>query len=412
LLTLALFATICTAEIFFSEEFGDGWEKRWVLSTHKKDDAGNFVISAGKFHGDDEADKGLKTGKDARFYQISAEIKDFNNKDRDLVLQYSVKHEQHIDCGGAYVKILPKGLDQSDFNGDSPYNIMFGPDICGNTKRVHAILNYKEKNHLIKTPDIKAEHDEWTHLYTFILHPDHTFKVLVDNKEVRTGTLEENWDFLPPKEILDPSVSKPEDWVDEKQFPDPAAAKPEGWDDIPKQIADKDATRPVDWDADLDGEWEAPLIDNPEYKGEWKSPTIDNPAYKGEWVHPKIANPDYAADDSIGKFESNKYVGIEIWQVKAGSIFDNFLVTDSIATAEEWAKKTEKTKEGEKAAYEKDKEERAKEAEEAAKVSAEVGGDDEDGEDDEDDDGEIDEALLERLAAEQGDHDDEEHDEL
>lgn len=36
-------------------------------------------------------------------------------------------------------------------NGDSAYNLMFGPDICGpGTKKVHVIFNYKGKNLLIK----------------------------------------------------------------------------------------------------------------------------------------------------------------------------------------------------------------------------------------------------------------------
>lgn len=30
----------------------------------------------------------------------------------------------------------------------------------------------------------------------------------------------------------------------------------------------------------MDGEWEAPQIDNPEYKGEWRPKTIKNPDYK------------------------------------------------------------------------------------------------------------------------------------
>jgi len=406
LLTLALFVTFCTAEIFFPEEFGDGWENRWVISTHKKADAGNFLVTAGKYFSDVEADKGLKTGKDARFYQISAEMKEFSSVDKPLILQYSVKHEQHIDCGGAYVKILPAGLDQIDFSGDSPYNIMFGPDICGNTKRVHAIVTYNEKNHLIKGTDIRAETDEWTHLYTFILRPDRTFEVLVDNKSVRQGSLLDNWDFLPAKDIRDPSISKPEDWVDEKEIVDPDAHKPEGWDDIPKQIADKEATRPSDWDSDLDGEWEAPLIDNPEYKGEWKAPRISNPAYKGEWVHPMIPNPEYKDDQSIGKFESNKYVGIEIWQVKAGTIFDNFLVTDDPHTAAAWAEKTVKTQIGEKQAQQKEKEEKEKEAAESATPDE---GDGEDGEDDAED-----LAGLEDFDAEFPDSEslEEDHDEL
>jgi len=306
-------------------------------------------------------------------------MKEFSNKNKPLIIQYSVKHEQHIDCGGAYMKILPAGLDQTDFSGDSSYNIMFGPDICGNTKRVHVILTYKGKNHLIKGTDIRADHDEWTHLYTLILRPDRSFEVLVDNREVRKGSLLDNWDFLPSKQIKDPSISKPDDWVDEKDIVDSEAVKPEGWDDIPKQIPAPAGTRPADWDTDLDGEFEAPYIDNPEYKGEWKAPRIPNPSYKGEWVHPMIPNPEYFDDESIGKFESNKYVGIEIWQVKSGTIFDNFLVTDDEHTAKAWAEKTLKTQVGEKAAQKKEKEEKAKEAAESGKPIDEEGEEDMEG---------------------------------
>lgn len=35
----------------------------------------------------------------------------------------------------------------------------------------------------------------------------------------------------------------------------------------------------------MDGEWEPPMIDNPEYKGEWKPKQIDNPAYKGNKIN-------------------------------------------------------------------------------------------------------------------------------
>lgn len=30
----------------------------------------------------------------------------------------------------------------------------------------------------------------------------------------------------------------------------------------------------------MDGDWEAPMVDNPEYKGEWKAKQIKNPNYK------------------------------------------------------------------------------------------------------------------------------------
>lgn len=89
----------------------------------------------------------------------------------------------------------------AEFGGETPYSIMFGPDICGfSTKKVHAIFTYKEKNHLIKK-DIKAESDTLTHVYTLHVKPDNTYAVYIDLKEVQTGSLYDDWDMLPPKTI-------------------------------------------------------------------------------------------------------------------------------------------------------------------------------------------------------------------
>lgn len=103
----------------------DGWTERWIESKHKPD-FGKFVLSSGKFYGDQEKDKGLQTSQDARFYALSARFEPFSNKGQTLVVQFTVKHEQNIDCGGGYVKLFPAGLDQTDMHGDSEYNIMFG----------------------------------------------------------------------------------------------------------------------------------------------------------------------------------------------------------------------------------------------------------------------------------------------
>jgi len=171
LLACALFGA-ALSEVFFEEQFGAGYEDRWVQSTHKGAEAGKFVLSAGKFYGDAEKDQGIQTSEDARFYALSAEFKPFSNKDKPLVIQFTVKHEQNIDCGGGYVKLFDCKLDQADMHGDSPYNVMFGPDICGpGTKKVHVIFEHKGKNHLIKK-DIRCKDDVFTHLYTLVLNPD------------------------------------------------------------------------------------------------------------------------------------------------------------------------------------------------------------------------------------------------
>jgi len=339
------FVALSQAAVYYEEDFSNDLSK-WVVSTNKGAEAGKFVLSSGKF-GDNV---GLQTSEDARFYQISSATEEFSNKGKTLVLQFSVRHEQNIDCGGGYVKLLPAGLDQENFNGDSDYNVMFGPDICGGTKRTHVILNYKGENHLISN-NVETRSDEHSHMYTLIINPDQTYAVKIDNKEVRSGDLTEDFDFLPPKEINDPEESKPEDWVDERFIDDPEDVKPEGYDDIPEQITDPDAEMPEDWDEELDGEWEAPVIPNPEYKGPWHPKRIENPEYKGEWEHPQIPNPAYFSDDSIYAFDSHAFVGIEIWQVKSGTIFDNFLVTDDVELASERAEEAAKVFAAEKVEF-------------------------------------------------------------
>jgi len=387
---------IANATVYYKEQFGDGWSSRWVKSNWKKSDgtAGDWQYTAGDWYGDKEENKGIMTTPDARFYAISSKLpKSFSNRGKDLVLQFSVKHTQKIDCGGGYIKLLPDGLDQSKFGGDSDYAIMFGPDICGtSTKRVHVIFTYKGKNLLTKK-DIKCESDQLTHVYTLIVKSDNTYEVRIDGKNVQSGSLFEDWDFLPPKMIKDPSASKPKDWVDQERIDDPTDVKPADYDSTPKQIADPDAEKPEDWDDDADGKWEPPMIDNPEFKGDWKPKQIANPAYKGKWVHPEISNPDFYEDKEVYAFDSLGYVGFELWQVKAGSLFDDILVTDDVKEAESFLAETfNKLKDAEKSMFdEHEKEQRAKEEAERKRVEDERKKQEESKDDDDDDDDDDDE---------------------
>merc|ERR1719350_968385 len=264
---------------------------------------------------------------------------------------------------------MASGVDLAEFSGDTDYNIMFGPDICGySTKKVHAIFNYKGKNLLVKK-EVKAEDDQLTHVYTLVVKSDNTYEILVDGESKQTGTLEEDWDFLEPRKIKDPELSKPDDWVDDAKMDDPEAEKPEDWDD------------------EADGEWEPPMIDNPEYKGEWKARQIDNPDYKGAWVLPEIDNPEYNEEEAktIGKFDEVCKLGFDLWQVKAGTIFDNLMITDDPEAAKKageelWAV----TKDAEKKMKDEQDEEERKKAEAEAKT-AEGDEDDEDLDDVEED---------------------------
>merc|ERR1712072_1190387 len=296
-LAIVAFAGYATAEVYLEEDFSGDWESRWVQSK-AKDGLGVMKVSSGKFPlGDEEAGKGLQTSQDAKFYAISTASKEFSNDGKTLVIQFTVKHEQDIDCGGAYLKL--GAYDKEKFEGSSEYNIMFGPDICGSaTKKTHVIFNYKGKN-LDKKKEVRAESDTLSHLYTLIVQPDGNYEVQIDQNKVDSGKLEDGWDFLESKQIRDPDEKKPSDWVDQAEIDDPEAKKPDDWDD------------------ESDGTWEAPQIDNPDFKGAWKAKRIKNPAYKGVWEAKMIDNPKYAPDANLGIYPKFSTIGIDVWQVKS-----------------------------------------------------------------------------------------------
>ena len=129
---------VARAAVFLDESFpSDQLHSRWVQSEHDTD-YGKFVLDSGKSYGDVPDARGLKTSEDSHFYAISAKLDEsFSTKDKDIIFQFSVKHEQDIDCGGGYIKVYPSDFDAKDMHGTTEYNIMFGPDICGGTKKVH-----------------------------------------------------------------------------------------------------------------------------------------------------------------------------------------------------------------------------------------------------------------------------------
>jgi len=134
----------------------------------------------------------------------------------------------------------------------------------------------------------------------------------------------------------------------------------------------------------MDGDWVPPKVNNPAHKGEWRSKMIENPSYQGVWVHPEIDNPEYKHDAEIYAFES-AYLGFDLWQVKSGTIFDNIIVTDSVAEAKAFFEETTgKTIAGEKAMKEAAEEETKKKAEEESKKRAEEAKHDDEDEDYED----------------------------
>lgn len=84
------------------------------------------------------------------------------------------------------------------------------------------------------------------------------------------------------------------------------------------------------------------------------APSRPPPPPQGEWKPREIPNPKYEAGVQLGAFDDIGAVGFELWIVNNGTVFDNVVVTDSLAEAfklaeETWKPFVEKEKEAKEA---------------------------------------------------------------
>jgi len=391
--------TPTTIKADFLEQFTDDWDQRWKTSNAKKDNTdkedeewayvGEWAVEEPTKYKGIEGDKGLVVKNPAAHHAISAKFpKKIDNKDKTLVVQYEVKLQNGLECGGAYMKLLRdnKALHQEEFANTTPYVVMFGPDKCGHTNKVHFIINHKnpktgeyEEKHLKSPPTAKIVKS--TELYTLLVHPNNTYAIKQNDVEIKSGSLFE--DFTPPinpaAEIDDPNDSKPDTWVDKARIPDPEATKPEDWDEEapfeiideeavkpddwlenePSTVPDPEAAKPEDWDDEEDGDWIPPTVPNPkcaeasgcgpwtqpkkknpDYKGKWIAPLVDNPDYKGPWAPRKIKNPDFFEDKTPANLEPMGAIGFEIWTMQSDILFDNIYIGHSVEDAAKLAAET------------------------------------------------------------------------
>lgn len=391
---------------FFMDHFDDASTlgSKWTKSQAKKEGTDETIA---KYDGQWEVealakdalpgDTGLVLKSKAKHSAVAAKLKKpFKFDDRQLIIQYEIAFQNGQDCGGGYLKLLSEspGLDLRSVTDKTPYTIMFGPDKCGSDSKFHFIFRHVNP----KTGEIEEKHckkidgkgratmeeifkDKKPHLLRLLVRPDNTFEISIDHTLVNHGTLLDSFtpSVNPPAEIDDPNDSMPADWDEKEKIPDPEAFKPEDWDEnAPKQIIDEsavkpsdwlddepdmtpdpEAVKPDDWDIEMDGDWEAPLIDNPvcasasgcgpwkqpmidnpAYKGKWFAPMINNPGYKGKWKPAKINNPDYFHDPEPFKMTPIAGIGIELWTMSDSIYFDNILITDSLPLADSLAKET------------------------------------------------------------------------
>ncbi|XP_057566113.1 calreticulin-3 isoform X2 [Hippopotamus amphibius kiboko] len=201
-----------------------------------------------------------------------------------------------------------------------------GPDICGfDIKKVHVILHFKNQYHSNKK-SIRCKVDGFTHLYTLTLRPDLTYDVKIDGQSIESGSIEYDWQLTSLKKMEKPSAES-KDWDQATED------KSQDWE---KHFLDARASKPSDWNSELDGDWQAPMLQKPPYQDGLKPEGID----KDVWLHQKMKNTNYLMEYDLSEFENIGAIGLELWQVRSGTIFDNFLITDDEQYAEDFGKAT------------------------------------------------------------------------
>ena len=324
---LGFFILLSKSTVYLEEHFEPGWEKNWSRPEIVRRGVllGKFRSSAGSYYADEKKQRGLETMDARRFYLFYSNFSQpFDTREKDLIVQYTVRLDMYIDCAGAYIKLLGPPNKQIEFSNESDYSIMFGPDICGATLHQTKLrLGYKGEHFDIKT-NINANKDHLTHGYTLIIRKNNTIEVRIDNEIKAKGLLSELFDVPNVTQIPNPNSVKPDDWEDVEYIVDENDKKPDYWVDD-EFIEDPDAFRPPSFDDSMP--WAPPMIKNPDYIGEWKPRMIKNPKFKGFWK-PDLIDVEPTPDPTFGHYPSLTFLGIDVFQSCPGSILGNFLVTD------------------------------------------------------------------------------------
>ena len=317
-----------------------------------------------------------------------------------LVVQYEIKLDNSLTCGGAFIKLMSGFMNVEALKHYAPdtegVELVFGPDYCAPEingvqfaiNKVDKITHESKLRYLQEMPLSKLTDTSQSHLYTLIIDESaQSFQILIDGKTVMVREHIEdkkkvNFEppITPPLMIPDVSVAKPHDWDDRIRIPDPEAVKLSDRDERdPLMIPHPDGTEPPEWNSSISeyildpnaqkpswwkelehGEWIPPMIKNPlctaergcgqqiagliknsKYKGPGELNEIINPNYMGEWHPPEIENPLYYEEQHPLRIE-NVISGVilEFWSGSPNMLITNIYVGKNVTEAEIIGNKT------------------------------------------------------------------------
>lgn len=147
--------------VYFYDHFdkADAVNSRWIRSASKKAAESASDVEIAQYDGVWSVetpvrpifrdDLGLVLKSQAKHAAIAAPLlRPFVFGERPLVVQYEVQLQDGQTCGGSYLKLLSQGVESAangglaQFNDQTPYTIMFGPDKCGNDIKLHFIFRH------------------------------------------------------------------------------------------------------------------------------------------------------------------------------------------------------------------------------------------------------------------------------
>lgn len=139
-----------------------------------------------------DEDYGLLLPREAQRYAATASLGSVVSlsDDEPLIIAYEVTLQRGLDCGGAYIKVFDETVVADAVSPTSPYTIMFGPDKCGGSGKIHLIFRMRnpidgsvEEKHLIGASKIDGKWDNLPHLYVLKLQGNGTFEVRERGRE-------------------------------------------------------------------------------------------------------------------------------------------------------------------------------------------------------------------------------------
>ncbi|KAM9413175.1 calnexin isoform 1-T1 [Salvelinus alpinus] len=195
-------------EAHFAETFdSDPLDRRWVQSKAVKETNAEALKYDGQWVVEEPAaamypgNRALVMKSSGRHHAIAAYLHTpFTFIHTPLCLQYEVMFGRDVECSGAYIKLLSQShlLRLSQFSESTPYSVMFGPDKCGTSHRIHLIVRVTDssngRNQEIHAPQPADDltvyfTDRQPHLYTLQLYQDSRYEIFIDQSLISQGRL-------------------------------------------------------------------------------------------------------------------------------------------------------------------------------------------------------------------------------